>query len=300
MQEYEARPLSDQRYELGECCRWDEQRAELSWVDVPAGRFYRARASDELSMLHSYQVEGYLSAVAPYAERSEGWIVGTNQSISHLYESGALEELARPEARHAPNVRMNDGACDPWGRFLVGSMALDIAPERGSLYRFAPGAETELLLTSVTVSNGLGWSPDGRLMYYVDSGPGTIHTFDVDTAGELGEKRLFLRFDPLHVRTPDGLCVDAEGCLWVAFWDGGEVCRFAPTGELLARVVLPVSRPTCCALGGESGTTLYVTTAWEGLNEDRLAREPDAGRIFGVDVGVRGLPINAFNAPSTR
>jgi sugar lactone lactonase YvrE len=188
VQEFEASAISTERFELGECCRWDDVRAELSWVDVPAGRFYRARTSRSLSIIRTYQVDGFLSAVAPFAQRSEGWIVGTNQSIAHLHESGDMVELARPEAPNAPDVRMNDGACDPWGRFLVGSMALDVAPGRGSLYRFESGREVEALFSSVTVSNGLGWSPDRHTMYYVDSGPGTIHTFDVDDAGNLGRR----------------------------------------------------------------------------------------------------------------
>jgi sugar lactone lactonase YvrE len=189
---------------------------------------------------------------------------------------------------------MNDGACDPWGRFLVGSMAFDLAAGRGSFYRFDAGSSCETLFTNVTVSNGVGWSPDSRTMYYVDSGPGTIETFSVREDGDLGERKQFLRFDPVQVRTPDGLCVDEEGCLWVAFWDGGEVRRFSPEGEQLARVVLPVSRPTCCALGGQTGTTLFITTAWEGLGDEQREAQPDAGRLFSVDVGVRGLPINGF------
>jgi sugar lactone lactonase YvrE len=173
-------------------------------------------------------------------------------------------------------------------------MAFDVAAGRGSFYRFESGGTVETLFTNVTVSNGVGWSPDARTMYYVDSGPGTIETMSVGDNGALGERKPFLRFDPAQVLTPDGLCVDEEGCLWVAFWDGGEVRRFSPRGEQLARVVLPVSRPTCCALGGETGTTLFITSAWEGLSDQQLSLQPDAGRLFSVDVGVRGLPINTF------
>ena len=295
MQEYEATVLSRERYELGECCRWDEVRSELSWVDVPAGTYFRAHVTPRFTIIRAHQVEGYLSAVAPFQDRSRGWIIALNQSIAHLDESGALSELARPEAHHASEVRMNDGACDPWGRFLVGSMAFDLAPGRGSFYRFESGGGLERLFSNVTVSNGVGWSPDARTMYYVDSGPGTVETFSLGADGELGEKSPFLRFDPLEVLTPDGLCVDAEGCLWVAFWDGGDVRRFSPRGEQLARVVLPVSRPTCCALGGESGTTLFITTAWDGLSEEQRFAQPDAGRLFSVEVGVGGLPINTFS-----
>jgi sugar lactone lactonase YvrE len=294
VKEYEAATLFEPHYELGECCRWDEVREELSWVDVPAGTFFRASVDTSVELVRSYQVEGYLSAVAPFTERSEGWVIAMNQSIAHLDESGTVHELARPEERNAPLVRMNDGACDPWGSFLVGSMALDMARGRGSFYRMDSERRIDTLFSHVTVSNGVAWSPDARTMYYVDSGPGTIDAFSVDATGALGERARFLRFEASHEGTPDGLCVDVEGCLWVAFWDGGEVRRFSPKGEQLARVTLPVSRPTSCALGGASGMRLFITTAREGLNEEQLAQQPDAGRLFVVDVAVRGLPTNGF------
>jgi sugar lactone lactonase YvrE len=296
MQEYEATPLLDAHYNLGEGCRWDEVRSELYWVDVVNGSFYRA--VDEVAGLRitrTYQLDGFLSTVAPFANRDDGWVVGWNQSIARLEVSGDVSLLATPEARKTPKVRMNDGAADPWGGFYIGSMALDYAAGEGNLFHYGGGAEAATVFGHVTISNGLGWSPDRRTMYYIDSGPRTLHAFELDDHGVLGARRLVFEVDASRRESPDGLCVDAEGALWVAFWDGGEVRRYSPAGEMLARVRLPVSRPTCCAIGGANGTTLFVTTAYNELSEERRSKEPDAGRLFSVDVGVPGLALNSFS-----
>lgn len=295
MREFVAEPCTTDLYELGEGCRWDEVRDELYWVDVPTGRFFRARADGpRVDLVATYELGGLVTSVAPYARRDDGWLVARDQSVYRLDQRGDLCELASPEARQAPEVRMNDGAVDPWGSFWVGSMALDASPGRGSLYRFSERDGVETVVEHVTISNGVGWSPDSRTMYYVDSGPGTVRALDVDELGRPSRARPFVNFDVPREGTPDGLCVDVEGAVWVAVWGGRQVRRYAATGELLARVHVDASQPSCCALGGADGTTLYVTTAREDLSEDVLAGEPDAGRLFCVDVGVRGLPLGAY------
>lgn len=298
MQEFEAIPLLDQRCDLGEGCRWDDVRSELYWVDVVSGSFYRG--IDETSgfrIERTYQIGGFLSAVAPFVNRDDGWIIGWNRSIAHLDESGDVAVLVAPEAANASRVRMNDGAADPWGAFYIGSMALDYAPGKGSLFHYRGGAEVSTTFRNVTISNGLGWSPDRRTMYYIDSGPRTLRAINLDEDGVLGEQRLVLEVEDSRTGSPDGLCVDAEGAIWVAFWDGSEVRRYSPQGEMIARVHLPVSRPTCCAIGGASGTTLFITTAYNELSDEQRSKEPDAGRLFSADVGVQGISLNAF-APS--
>jgi sugar lactone lactonase YvrE len=300
MREFVATPCTTDLYELGESCRWDEVRGELYWVDVYAGRFFRARTDDtQISILASYQIEGVITAVAPFEQRRGGWIVGMNQSIAHLSESGEVHELSRPEGRNAPDVRTNDGAADPWGRFWLGSMANDSAVGRGSLYRYHESSGTETILENVTVSNGIGWSPDNRTMYYVDSGPGTISAFDVSDTGEISNQRVFAQLKVEEEGAPDGLCVDAEGAIWVAVWGGYEVRRYAASGKLLARVVLSTAQPSSCAIGGANGTTLYIATAREDMSEELLKSERDAGRLFCVDVDVAGLPLAPYR-PSLR
>ena len=295
VQEFLAKPCTTDRYYLGECCRWDDVRGELYWIDILTGRFFRAHADGpNIDVVHSYKLEGRLTALAPSAQRSDGWIVALDQSLLLLGESGETREVARPESHHAPGVRMNDGAADPWGRFWIGSMAVDESVGAGSLYRFEESTGAEMMRDHVTVSNGRGWRPERRTMYYVDSGPRTIHAFDVDESGEISRQRPFVQFDTNEEGAPDGLCVDRNGNLWVAVWGGYEVRQYSAGGEQLARVQIATAQPSSCALGGVNGTTLYVTTAQENMSAESLASEADAGRLFCVDVQVAGLPINAY------
>lgn len=292
--EYEAHCVLESSCDLGECCRWDEQRHELSWVDVTRGHFFRASVDgDQVQIVRSYQVDGFLSAVAPFRRRDDGWIIARHHTVEHLSEEGDREELCAPEPASG-EVRLNDGACDPFGRFLIGSMAMDEVSSAGSLFRVT-SSHCERLFGGVTISNGLGWSPDARHLYYVDSGPATIYHFDVDANGLISARRTLVNFNASVDGVPDGLCVDSEGALWVAMWDGRQVRRYSPNGELLATVRLPVSRPTSCAIGGTNGTTLYVTTARTGLSSAMLDTQTLAGGLFSVDVGVKGLPLNAFD-----
>jgi sugar lactone lactonase YvrE len=173
-------------------------------------------------------------------------------------------------------------------------MAYSAEAGRGSLFRFHEETGVEKVFGDVTISNGIGWSPDERIMYYVDTGPGTISAFDVNEQGDITGRRTVVQFDVEKEGGPDGLCVDAEGAFWVAVWGGHEARRYAPSGELLARVAVSTPQPASCAIGGENGTTLYVTTAREDLSESVLAREPDAGRLFCVDVGVPGVPLGSY------
>jgi len=294
--EFVATPCTTDHYELGECCRWDDVRGELSWVDVPTGRFFRARAdAQQVDILRTYELPGWLTVVTPMKNRGDGWIVGLNQSICRLDELGVATEVARPEARHESTVRMNDGSADPWGRFWIGSMAFSEATGEGSLFRFHQSSGVEIVKTNVTVSNGLSWSPDHRTMYYVDSGPGAIYAFDVDEIGEISNQRVLVQFDVTSEGAPDGMCVDAEGALWVAVWGGYEVRQYSPLGEQIARVQISTAQPSCCAIGGVNGTTLYVTTAREKLSSETLDREAHAGRLYSVDVGVAGSALLSYD-----
>lgn len=298
MEEFVAEPCTTDRYFLGECCRWDEVRGELYWVDVHEGHFFRAKADHTaIDVVRRYDLDGNVSALAPLVDRNDGWIVAMNQSLWLLDESGELRELAQLEGDD--NVLLNDGSADPWGSFWVGSMAADEEPGRGSVYRFRPSTGAQTMFGDVTISNGIGWSPDRTTLYYVDSGPGTIRSYDVDSRGEISHPRLFARFDTATEGTPDGLCIDDEGFIWAAVWGGYEVRRYAPTGELVARVSLSTAQPSCCAIGGANGTTLYITTAQEDLPPSLLDNEPDAGRLFAVKVGVTGRPLDPYR-PSPR
>jgi sugar lactone lactonase YvrE len=228
-----------------------------------------------------------ITAIAPFQQRSDGWIVGMNQSIAHLSESGEVHERSRPEGQNAPYVRTNDGAADPRGKFWLASMANDSADGRGSLYRYHESSGTKTILENITISNGIGWSPDERTMYFVDSGRGTISAFDITDAGEISNRRILAQMNADQEEARDGLCVDAEGAIWVAVWGGYQVRRYAPSGELLARIVLSTAQPSSCVIGGSNGTTLYITTASEDMSEELLKSESDASRLFCVSTLAR-------------
>lgn len=298
MEELIAEPCTTDRYFLGECCRWDDVRGELYWVDVHEGHFFRAKADHTaIDVLRRYDLDGNVSALAPLVDRNDGWIVAMNQSLWLLDESGELREVTRLEGDE--NVLLNDGAADPWGSFWVGSMAADEEPGRGSLYRFRPSTGAHSMLGNVTISNGIGWSPDRTTLYYVDSGPGTIRAYDVDNRGDISNPRIFAHFDTASEGTPDGLCIDDEGFIWVAVWGGYEVRRYAPTGDWVERVSVSTAQPSCCAIGGANGTTLYITTAQEDLAASKLDNEPDAGRLFAANVGVTGRPLDPYRPSLT-
>ena len=276
---FRAAPVSQQRYSLGEGPRYDAIRRELLWVDIDAGRLLRADP-DRLDTVTETTIDATLGAAAPAT--GGGWIVAAGRGLATLGPEGVTQPLA--ELEPAGN-RMNDGACDPRGRFWVGSMALDERPGAGSLYRLDPSGDATTVLTGLTIANGLGWSPDGTTMYHADSGPGTITAYDFDAdSGRLERPRVIVR---ARDGVPDGLTVDDDGLLWVAHFGGARVVRYDPSGREVGRVALPVSQPTSCAL---VGTRLLITTA----SRDVADAEPDAGRLFAADVGVTGPPAAPY------
>lgn len=193
-----------------------------------------------------------------------------------------------------PHLRMNDAACDPAGRLWAGTMATDLTPSQGTLYRIGTDLEVTAVRPEVSVSNGMDWSHDRRTFYYTDSTTRAVDAYDFEVGtGELGYQRRLIEM-PDAVATPDGLTVDMEGNLWIAMWDGGCVRRYSPQGRLLDVIEIPVIRPTSVAFGGENLDRLFVTSARNGLSDGRLAAEPQAGAIFVIGVGVTGRPPHPF------
>jgi sugar lactone lactonase YvrE len=175
---------------------------------------------------------------------------------------------------------------------------MDIAEKEplGVLYRLDQGGTLTPVVPGVTVSNGIGWSPDGSRMYYADSPARQIDMFDyVPATGEVFERRVFADLSRAE-GFPDGLTVDADGCVWVAMWGGGALRRFTPYGQQDAVVPLPVSRPTSCAFGGPEMSELYVTTASIDLTDAERAAQPLAGRLLRLRPGPVGLPSTTARA----
>jgi len=285
---WSAELVLDARAELGEAPHWDSETSELVWVDITPGVVHRL---DPLRRVdRSFEVGQPVGAAVPRV--GGGYVLALRDGIGVVdgSEGGSLRWLAALE-RESRRTRMNDGACDAEGRLWAGTMDVEEREPIGALYRLAPTGEVRTMLTGVTVSNGLGWSPDGRVFYYIDSPHSAVEAFDFDArCGTIGNRRELCAIEP-PAGEPDGLTVDAEGCVWVALWGGWSIRRYTPQGRLVGLVDVPAARVTSCTFGGAELDTLYVTTARPDVPD---ARQPHAGGVFGVRPGSRGLPAHRF------
>lgn len=285
---------------LSEGPRWHEERQELLWVDILGCQMHRGTLSGDggLERVETISVDRHIGAVAPAA--GGGYVLAAGPGFLFVDDVGSVRELAQPAAGRT-DVRMNDGACDPQGRFWAGTMAYDESPGAGALYRLELDGSCTTVLAGLTISNGIGWSPDASTMYLNDSGTGRVDAFAFEgPSGAISDRRTLVHIDQPGV-APDGLTVDEEGGIWVALWNGGAVNRYAVDGSLLATVQLPVARPTSCAFGGPDRDTLFVTSARNDLDDDALARQPHAGRVFAIGgLGVRGPPCLPYRGWTPR
>ncbi|MUL41088.1 SMP-30/gluconolactonase/LRE family protein [Streptomonospora sp. PA3] len=280
-----ADPVDAPRAHHGEGPVWCPDEGLLRWVDMLAGDVLAITPDGRaLPRLHIGEVA---AAVRP---RLGGGLVAAVERGFALVDPATGAVRALPELWSDPGVRMNEGGCDPRGRFYCGSMAYDAAPGRGALYRLDTDLTATRVLDGVTISNGLVWTPAGDRAYYVDTPTRRIDSFAITAEGELGERTAFVAI-PEGAGNPDGLCLDAEGGVWVALWDGAAVHRYTPAGELDAVVDVPVPRPTACAFGGPELSDLYITTS--AIDAD-TARWPRAGALFRTRPGVRGIPPRGF------
>jgi sugar lactone lactonase YvrE len=274
--------------ELGEGALWDWRGNRLVSVDIPAGRVLVSDPRD--GSTGSFDVGQPVSAAMLRGEHE--LLLAVRDGFATLdLETGAVEPLVAVEADKPAN-RMNDGACDASGRCFAGTMATDDTPGAGTLYRLDGDLSVHIVLRGVTISNGLGWSPSGSVMYYIDSKAGGIdaHDFEADSGALSGRRRLVDTDSAWGL--PDGLAVDAEGGIWVAFWDGSALRRFSAEGELTEKLELPAARPTRPAFGGTDLDQLYVTSAQ--LDPGQAVDGDLGGAIFVLEPGVRGVRAHPF------
>jgi len=295
----QASPAGASPAEHGEGPIWDAAAQELVWVDITAGLVRRGRVSgDDVLDVAAHRGGDTVGFAVPAA--AGGWLLGAGGGISRLTADGQagvlLELTGEGGAEDAGGTRMNDGGCDRAGRFFGGTMAFDERPGAGALYCLDLDGTVRTVLGGLTVSNGLGWSPDDRTVYLSDSGARTVSAFDYDLdTGTFGPRRVLLDLTDDPDGVADGLTVDDEGCLWTALWGGGQVRRYSPDGEHLAVVDVPgVSNTTSCAFAGD---LLVISTSRHGLDDDARAAQPDAGRLFTVRPGVSGPPALPYRGP---
>ncbi|MBA2577982.1 MAG: SMP-30/gluconolactonase/LRE family protein [Euzebyaceae bacterium] len=280
----------DAHAEVGEGPVWDATSGELVWVDIPRHLVHRLHPGS--GRVESFDAGQPVSAVA--LRSAGGLVLALRDGFGLLDRQTGDLQLACAVEREQTANRMNDGKCDSTGRFWAGTMALDMSPGAGALYRLGTDLEVVQVLRPVSVSNGLAWSRDDRTMYFIDSTTNGVDAFDYTPgSGRIGNRRRLIAVAP-DDGLPDGMTVDAEGFLWVALWDGWAVRRYAPDGTLDLVVQLPTAQITSCAFGGETLDELYVTSASGGLAEQARHDQPHAGAIFQVRTGVEGLPPQEF------
>jgi len=281
----------DSKADLGEGPVWDSEEDVLYWVNITAGEVHiydPATRSDRV-----INVGQQVGTVVP--RKSGGLALALHHGFAFLdLATEELTMIADPESG-LPDCRFNDGKCDPSGRFWAGTYAPDGPRGISSLYRLDADLSVHRMLTGISCSNGIAWSLDHRVMYYIDTPTGKVEAFDYDMAtGAVADRRTVVHVPP-DSGHPDGMTIDAEGMLWVAMWGGWGVVRYDPrTDRTLDHIDVPVAQTSSCAFGGPDLRDLYITTARRNRTEAQLRDEPLAGGLFVARPGPQGIAASAF------
>lgn len=274
--------LADVRAVLGEGPCWDTRGGSLLWVDINTPVVFQWSARDGLQ---THEVSEKICSIIPRA--AGGYIGAGYNGLVTLSDDFAIKHVGHPE-QHLAGNRFNDGKVDREGRFWAGTMDHAEHQSSGTLYRIDNNLSWKAIDTGYHVTNGPAFSIDGRTMYHTDSAAQRVYIFDLDINGDATNRRTFLQFTP-DMGYPDGMTVDAENCVWIAFWDGWCIRRFSPDGSLLAKIPVPVQRPTSVAFGGPDIDRIFITSAARDLSDADLIRQANAGGMFAFTPGVKGV-----------
>lgn len=278
-------PIWELEAELGEGPVWVERDQALWFVDIKKQHVHRYDPATGAK--RSWSAPEQVGFVLP----AEGgaFVAGLQSGLYRFDEtSGAFELIVEVEPE-LPTNRLNDGVVDPAGRIWFGTMDNGEKAKTGAFYCFAEGRLTRTALDNIEITNGPAVSPDGKLLYFVDTLAGTIEAAEIRDDGSLGERSAFVRIDPKE-GYPDGPTIDSEGRVWISLYAGWEARRYAPNGELLERVRFPVANITKMAFGGEGLRTAFATTARQMLSPEDIAKQRLIGSLFEFQVTVPGVP----------
>ena len=281
----EPKAVWDVAAELGEGPIWVERERALYFVDIKKHLIHRFDPAD--GGRTSWQAPEQVGFIFP-AERG-GFVAGLQSGLHHFDERTGNFELIAEIEPHIPTNRLNDAVVDPQGRLWFGTMDNGETEKSGAFYCFDKGEVRHTGVRGIAITNGPAISPDGRILYFIDTRERTIEAADIQEDGTLAKRRDFARFDP-HDGNPDGPTIDSEGCVWVSMYDGWAALRYSPAGELIDRVRFPVSNITKIAFGGDDLRTAYATTARQLLSADEIAKQPEIGALFEFRVDAPGIP----------
>ena len=274
---------------LGEGTVWIEEEQALYWVDIK-GRLVH-RYHPESGGQKSWPVPEEIGCLIP--RKTGGFIAGLQSGLAIIdLDTGDIDKLGFPE-NDIPGNRINDGKADPAGRIWLGTMDNAEREKTGALYRIDADLSCHQMDKNYAITNGPAFSPDGTILYHTDTLKKIIYAFDLDEDGNINNKREHIRIAD-DAGYPDGMNTDAEGFLWVGHYNGWRITRFAPDGSIDRVIEMPVGACTNIAFGGPDLETLYVSTAAKQLDAEALARQPLAGALFEVHVGVKGMLPGRF------
>ena len=277
---------------LAEGPHWWAEKGVFLWVDIEASR---VGLFDPIARSNRFlDLPSHVGAVVPTT--SGDLVAATAQGFVRLDpDSGVVTVLHDPEPGRSEH-HFNDGKCDPWGRFWAGTMAYDFSSGAGSLWRLKNDFSCSLQWQELTISNGLAWSLDRRFLYLIDSPTLTVMAFPLTSTGGLADHPTTCITIPAEWDAlPDGMCIDAEGKLWIALFGGGAVTRWDPQdGRLMQTVELPCCQVTSCCFGGPDLDQLLITTARRGLDAQALGDQPLAGGLFQLSPGIKGCRSEMF------
>ena len=279
---YTVEHVLNTQNDLGEGPVWKREEGALYWIDINPGCVHKYIPASATHIQFDL-----IPPVGCLALRTDGsFIVARERTIEAWSSTTGLGEVMAGFELTDVGQRFNDGAVDPQGRFWVGTIAERNA---GFLYRLDSDRSVHRMKTGVGIGNGIGWSPDHRLMYFTDSARSTIFVYDFDPeTGAIANERVFDTVTAPGEGVPDGLTVDCEGTIWSARWDGWKIVRYTPSGSIAAEIRLPVQRPTSCAFGGEKLDVLYITSARTELEPAQLQLQPLAGDLFCLQTDTQG------------
>lgn len=274
---------------LGEGPMWHPQEKVLYWIDIAKPSLHRL--NPVTGDYQHWEMPDFIGSVVP---REKGGVVVTvgNAVFTVEIPSGNMEKIAAIKPWN-DELRMNDGKCDRRGRFWIGVANLDVKNPKGGLYRLDPDGKITQMEAGITISNGLGFSPDDKTFYYTDGLKYCIYQYDFDLKkGTISNRRPFVQLKKSPIE-PDGLTVDSEGYVWEAQWNSGKIFRYSPDGKEDKVIDMPVKRPTSCIFGGPNLDRLYVTSCSQSIGETTTL-SPPAGAVFAIDVDVKGFPEPSF------
>ncbi len=283
--------VTDHKCILGEGPVWDADTQTIMWIDIVEKLIHQYNINDK--RLQSFDVGEMVGCIV--LREKGGLVAALKKGFAFVdIEKNTVKHIIDPE--HDPANRFNDGKCDAAGRFWAGTMSLNEEEGKGNLYVMQTDLSVKKEIENVSISNGVAWNADSTVMYYINTPTNYVFAFDYDIEhGSISNQRVAI--DLTHEKGyADGMTIDEEGMVWIAFFGGWRVARYDPsTGKLLTQVELPVENVTCCTFGGLQLNDLYITTASKDMPEEILMKQPLAGSLFVIkDCGFKGLPAQKF------